>query len=53
MKEMTAIQFAKKVKKTRMTVYNWVKNKQLPTGVKAKVHLGRLIIEIDESFRNE
>ena len=50
---MTAIQFAKKVKKTRMTVYNWVKNRQLPTGVRAKVHLGRLIIEVDERFRQD
>lgn len=52
-KQMRVSEFAKKVKKTRFTVYNWIKNHQLPTGVKATTIAGRLIIEVDEDFRNE
>lgn len=49
-KEMTVIQFAKRVRKTRMTVFNWVKKHQLPTGVTAREHLGRIIIQVDDNF---
>lgn len=53
MRELTVIQFAKKVKKNRITIYGWIRNKSLPTGTRSKVVHGHLIIEVDEDFRNE
>lgn len=51
--QMSVAQFAHKVKKTRFTVYNWIKNRQMPTGVKVTSIAGRIILEVDENFRNE
>lgn len=53
MREMTVWEFSKLIKRTRITVYNWVKKKQLPSGVTSKVVHGHLIIVLDENFRNE
>lgn len=35
-----------------MTVYNWITKKQLPTGVTAQEHLGRIIIKVDDDVFN-
>lgn len=51
--QMTVGQFAKKVKRTRFTIYNWIKNKQMPPGVLVTQICGRLILEVDENFRDE
>ena len=46
-------QFAKECRKSRFTVYIWIKNGGLPPGVAAVNIAGRIILEVDEDFRNE
>lgn len=47
---MSVAQFAKEAKKSRFTIYLWIKNKQLPPGVTATNIAGRIILEVDENF---
>ena len=47
-KRMGVGEFAKAIKKSRFTVYNWIKNHQLPTGIKAVTIAGRIVIEVHE-----
>jgi hypothetical protein len=51
-KKMTVGQFARKIGKTRFAVYKRIKNNQM-AGVKVTQFLGRIILEVDEGFRNE
>lgn len=51
--QMTVIQFAKKVKKNRITIYNWIADHKMPEGVKVTQICGRIILEVDESFGND
>lgn len=50
--QMSVAQFAKKLKISRFTVYNWIKYKTLPKGVAVTQICGRIILEADEDFRN-
>lgn len=51
MKQMTVGQFAKKIGKSRFAIYKRIANKQM-AGVKVTQFLGRIILEVDEDFRN-
>lgn len=49
---MTVGQFAKKMGMTRYAIYKRIKNNQM-AGIKVTQFLGRIILEVDENFRNE
>jgi transcriptional antiterminator len=51
MKKMTVGQFAKKMGKSRFTIYKRIANKQM-AGVKVTQFLGRIILEVDEDIGN-
>jgi hypothetical protein len=42
----TVKQYADSIGKSKMTVYRWIKDKKLPSGVKAEMCCGNLIINV-------
>jgi len=47
-KKLSVIDYAKSIGKSKMTVYRWIKQKQLPEGVKARMCCGLMIIVISD-----